>query len=125
MNLSLLLLLLIILISLVILLGVKFLVYKNKFKELISERENSSQILSEHQNKIKELEANIKRKLKKARNVHQRMLPDKLAEPDGYFISDYYQPAEYIGGDYYNVFKIDHGSMDAFFDQYLVYFFFL
>jgi sigma-B regulation protein RsbU (phosphoserine phosphatase) len=123
MNLSLLLLLLIILTALVFWLAVKLFVYKSKFKELILERETSSQSLSEHQNKIEELEADIKNKLKKARNVHQRMLPDKLAEPDGYFISDYYQPAEYIGGDYYNVFKIDHGAMDPFFDQYLVYFF--
>jgi len=123
MNLSLLLLLLIILTALVFWLGVKLFVYKSRFKELNLEREKSSQSLSEHQNRIEELEADIKKKLKKARNVHQRMLPDKLAEPDGYFISDYYQPAEYIGGDYYNVFKIDHGAMDPFFDQYLVYFF--
>ena len=123
MNLSLLLLLLIILTALVILLGVKLFIYRKKFNKLILERESSSQSLSKQKNKIEELEANIKHKLKKARNVHQRMLPDKLAEPDGYFISDYYQPAEYIGGDYYNVFKIDHGAMDPFFDQYLVYFF--
>ncbi len=123
MNLSLLLLLLVILTALVFWLGIKLFVYKSKFKELNLAREKSSQSLSEYQNKIEELEADIKTKLKKARNVHQRMLPDKLVEPDGYFISDYYQPAEYIGGDYYNVFKIDHGAMDPFFDQYLVYFF--
>lgn len=123
MNLSLLLLLIFILTALVFFLVFQLFIYKRKFKKLSSERENGSQRLSEHKNKIEELEANIKMKLKKARNVHQRMLPDKLAEPDGYFISDYYQPAEYIGGDYYNLFKIDHGAMDPFFDQYLVYFF--
>lgn len=123
MNLSLLLLLLLLLMALIFLLTVKFFIYRSKFKELELEKKKSRQNLQEHKNKIEELEANIKTKLKKARNVHQRMLPDKLDEPDGYFISDYYQPAEYIGGDYYNVFKIDHGAMDPFFDQYLLYFF--
>lgn len=73
--------------------------------------------------KIAELQNDIKLKLKKARNIHQKILPDNLIEPADYLISDYYQPAEYIGGDYYNFFKIDHGAMDPFFEQYLLYFF--
>lgn len=73
--------------------------------------------------KIYELKSDIKVKLKKARNVHQQMLPENLIGPEDYIISDYYQPAEYIGGDYYNIFKIDHGTLDPFFEEYLIYFF--
>ncbi|MFN2340293.1 MAG: PP2C family protein-serine/threonine phosphatase [Halanaerobium sp.] len=123
MNSSILLLLLFILLALIFLLAVKLFIYKNKFKKLKLEKAKSSQSLREQKNKIEELETDIKSKLEKARNIHQRMLPDQLAEPADYFISDYYQPAEYIGGDYYNFFKIEHGAMDPFFDQYLLYFF--
>ncbi|TDO85264.1 sigma-B regulation protein RsbU (phosphoserine phosphatase) [Halanaerobium saccharolyticum] len=123
MNLSLMLLLLFLMTALIIVLAVKIMISKKDFRKLESRGEIKNLKLKEQQNKINELEADIKSKLKKARNIHRRMLPDKLAEPDDYFISDYYQPAEYIGGDYYNFFKIDHGALDSFFDQYLLYFF--
>lgn len=101
----------------------KSLNYKKEINKLKTLEKNNKQKLNKQENKINDLEASIKIKLKKARKIHQRMLPDRLSEPDGYFISDYYQPAEYIGGDYYNIFKIDHESLDPFFDQYLLYFF--
>jgi sigma-B regulation protein RsbU (phosphoserine phosphatase) len=107
----------------IIFLVAKLLLYRNEFKKIELQSEEFDQDLKQKESRIEELEANIKLKLEKARNVHQRMLPDKLAEPEDYFVSDYYQPAEYIGGDYYNFFKIDHGAMDPFFDQYLLYFF--
>ena len=97
--------------------------YNQQLKGLKSKLKQQNKKTEEQEKKISDLEKNIKTKLEKARNVHQRMLPDKLEEPEEFFISDYYQPAEYIGGDYYNFFKIDHGSMDPFFDQYLLYFF--
>ncbi|RAK08130.1 sigma-B regulation protein RsbU (phosphoserine phosphatase) [Halanaerobium saccharolyticum] len=123
MNLSLMLLLLFLMTALIIVLAVKIMIDKKDFRKLESQAEIKNLKLKEQHGKIKELEDDLKSKLKKARNIHQRMLPDKLAEPADYFISDYYQPAEYIGGDYYNVFKIDHGALDSFFDQYLLYFF--
>ncbi|MGP3777925.1 PP2C family protein-serine/threonine phosphatase [Halanaerobium saccharolyticum] len=123
MNQSLLLLILFLLAALILYLAARLYFLKKEFKWLKLEQKNNSKILDEKELKIKELETNIKVKLEKARNIHQRMLPDSLAEPADYFISDYYQPAEYIGGDYYNIFKIDHGAMDPFFDQYLIYFF--
>ncbi|RCW60295.1 PP2C family protein-serine/threonine phosphatase [Halanaerobium sp. ST460_2HS_T2] len=123
MNQSLLFLTVLMLIALGVFLVVKLVFLKKEVKQLKFKEEKSYQLLKEKENIIEELETNIKLKLEKARNIHQRMLPDKLAEPDDYFISDYYQPAEYIGGDYYNIFKIDHGALDPFFDQYLVYFF--
>ena len=98
-------------------------IFKKQYKKYKKSSEANKKKLENQKNKIEDLEQDIKAKLKKARNVHQRMLPDNLAEPENFFISDYYQPAEYIGGDYYNFFKIDHGSLDPFFDQYLLYFF--
>lgn len=123
MNLVELLILFFLMAAAIIFLAAKLLLYRNEFKKIELQREEFDQNLRQKENRIEELEANIKLKLEKARNVHQRMLPDKLAEPEDYFVSDYYQPAEYIGGDYYNFFKIDHGAMDPFFDQYLLYFF--
>ncbi|MGM0602079.1 MAG: PP2C family protein-serine/threonine phosphatase [Bacillota bacterium] len=79
--------------------------------------------IKEKDKNIIDLEENIKKKFKKARDVHQRMLPKKLPDTGDIIISTYYRPAEYIGGDYYNVMEIDHESMSPFFDQYLVYYF--
>ena len=59
----------------------------------------------------------------KARQIHQNSLPDKLPEKDDLSIAAFYQPAEELGGDYYNVFKVDHGAMDVFFEQYFIYMF--
>lgn len=112
-----------ILFLLIFLMAVKIAFYKNKINKLKLQGEQKNNKISAQEEQIERLEADIKSKLKKARNIHQRMLPDQLAEPKDYFISDYYQPAEYIGGDYYNVFKVDHGALDPFFEQYLVYFF--
>ncbi|MGM0549416.1 MAG: PP2C family protein-serine/threonine phosphatase [Bacillota bacterium] len=123
MNLTMLYLLItLIMISLVFII-IKSLSFKEKFQRLDNLVEEKNEIIESQNRKIEDLKRNIKIKLKKARNVHQRMLPDTLAEPDDFFFSDYYQPAEYIGGDYYNIFKIDHGAMNPFFKQHLVYFF--
>lgn len=121
MSLTIIILLILIFLSAVLL--IKLLSCKNQLKKLESQAEKNKKKLLDKEKKIQKLDANIKNRLKKARNIHQRMLPDKLIEPEGYFISDYYQPAEYIGGDYYNFFKIDHESLNPFFDQYLLYFF--
>lgn len=123
MNLTVLYLLIALIIFSLILIIIKNLTFKSRLKKLDDLVAEKNEVIEAQNTKIRDLEKNIKIKLKKARNVHQRMLPDTLTEPDDFFFSDYYQPAEYIGGDYYNIFKIDHGSMDPFFEQYLVYFF--
>ncbi|RCW49781.1 MULTISPECIES: hypothetical protein [unclassified Halanaerobium] len=70
--------------------------------------------IKEKNKNIFDLEENIKRKFKKARDVHQRMLHKKLPETGEIIVSTYYRPAEYIGGDYCNVIEIDHESMSPF-----------
>lgn len=123
MNLPLLYLFISVLTVLIIVLTIKNLSSKGQLHKLEDLVQNKNNLIRTQAEQIKDLEKDLKIKLKKARNIHQRMLPDNLDEPDNFFFSDYYQPAEYIGGDYYNVFKIEHGSMDPFFEQYLVYFF--
>ena len=92
------------------------------FKLVLNNKYLKKEIKEKNYN-IEKLKKDISDKLKKAQDVHQKMLPKKITEPEDFLFSDYYQPAEFIGGDYYNVFPIDHGAMNAFFDQYLIYFF--
>src|SRR6056297_107851 len=87
------------------------------------ENEKLKNTIIEKEENIEDLKKDIEGKLKKAQDVHRKMLPDGLNEPQNFFISDYSKPAEYIGGDYYNLFKIDHEAMDPLFNQYLFYFF--
>ncbi len=104
------------------------------FKKRIRELKNDNNLLKDKLGKmrkemkskdriISELREDIQSKLKKARDVHQKMLPKILPEPENISVSSYYRPAEYIGGDYYNIFKIDHGHMDSLLNQYLIYYF--
>ena len=95
------------------------------FGYFLLKRENKKlkNTITKKEDDIRDLKKDIAGKLKKAQDVHRRMLPDGLNEPENFFISDYYKPAEYIGGDYYNLFKIDHESMDPLFNQHLFYFF--
>ncbi len=90
---------------------------------ILNKAENLQNNLVENQEKITQLEKNLDEELNKARDVHQKILPDKLPEAEDLTISSFYQPAEYMGGDYYNIFQIDHGSMSSILDQYLVYYF--
>ena len=78
---------------------------------------------SEQENKINQLQDDLAEKLGKARNVHRKILPNKIPEPETLSISTFYQPAEYMGGDYYNIFQIDHGTMNSLLNQYLIYYF--
>ena len=87
------------------------------------ENKKLKSLLEEKEKNITGLKEDIKRELIKAQDVHKKLLPDSLPEPVNFLISDYYQPAEYIGGDYYNLFKIDHDSLAPLFNQYLFYFF--
>jgi len=104
--------------------------FKKRIKDLKSDNIYQKNIINQIEmkletknKKIEELKNDIDVELNKARNVHRQMLPKNIPEPKDISISTYYEPAEYIGGDYYNVFKIDHGSMSSLFDQYLIYVF--
>ncbi|WP_089759821.1 PP2C family protein-serine/threonine phosphatase [Halarsenatibacter silvermanii] len=81
------------------------------------------QQIESQNNEIAGLEEELDNKLTKARRIHQRLLPDNIPQPEDLFINTYYRPAEYTGGDYYNVFQIDHGAMSSLLNQYLIYYF--
>ncbi|MFW6266013.1 MAG: ATP-binding SpoIIE family protein phosphatase [Halanaerobiales bacterium] len=87
------------------------------------EIDNLKEKLSEQKVDLKRFKKFRDKNLNKARQIHQNSLPDKLPQPEGLQMAAYYNPAEQLGGDYYNVVKIDHGSMDVFFDQYFIYMF--
>lgn len=108
----------------------KYIYIQEQFKnqvDLVEQRESEvleqQQALADREKAIEELESEVAEKMEKARNLHRKLLPDNIPEPGDLFISSYYQPAEYMGGDYYNVFQIDHGKMASFFQHYLVYYF--
>ena len=94
-----------------------YIIYLKKFNYNISVK------VQEKDKQILELQNDLKNKLNKARNIHEKMLPKKLPETKDILINEYYQPADYIGGDYYNVLEIDHGAMHSLFNQYLLYYF--
>ena len=49
----------------------------------------------------------IERELELARDVQQSMLPHSFPEVPGYAISAHYVPARQVGGDFYDVFRLD------------------
>ncbi len=62
--------------------------------------------------KIKDKQLSIYKKLNEemniVRDVHTRLLPDKIPEVSGFSIEAFYQPAKEVGGDYYDVFEYDN-----------------
>ncbi|WP_204701520.1 PP2C family protein-serine/threonine phosphatase [Halanaerobacter jeridensis] len=82
---------------------------------------------SNYRQKTKEEIAKMKQEQQdnftKARQIHQNSLPDSLPEKADLSVAAFYQPAAELGGDYYNVFKVNHGSMNVFFEQYFIYMF--
>ncbi len=57
---------------------------------------------------LKLLEANerIRENIEKARQLHSKFLPRAFPDIEGISFASYYQPAENIGGDYYNILHI-------------------
>ncbi|MGM0501610.1 MAG: PP2C family protein-serine/threonine phosphatase [Bacillota bacterium] len=102
-------------VALIILLSIAFYFYL-QFK-------SSQQQIKKQQQQLKKMIEQQNSNFKKAKKIHQNSLPDNLPEKDDLSVAAFYQPAEELGGDYYNIFQIDHGSMDIFFDQYFIYMF--
>jgi len=61
----------------------------------------------------KQIEAEaVERELETARKIQQKLLPDKLPPYDDLDIAAYILPAKEVGGDYYNIHKLnDHQSL--------------
>jgi PAS domain S-box-containing protein len=79
----------------------------------ITERKESENKLKDYYNEIKKLYAEMDREFEKGIRLHEQFLPKKLPETDSLDIKAYFQPANRLGGDFYNV--IDTG------DELLIY----
>lgn len=74
----------------------------------ITERKKSENILKSYYKEIKELYAELDQEFEKGIKLHQQFLPKNLPETDALEIKAYFQPANRLGGDFYNV--IDTGK---------------
>lgn len=68
----------------------------------ISERKLIEQRIAEYTKKLEQLYNRLDKELDKAREIHQRILPDNLPQPESIYLAAYYHPAAEIGGDFYD-----------------------
>jgi sigma-B regulation protein RsbU (phosphoserine phosphatase) len=57
----------------------------------------------------------------KAIKIHKHSLPESLPNTENISFSSLYIPAEKLGGDLYDAFKVDNGLLDDYFEQYVCY----
>lgn len=53
--------------------------------------------------------------------IHRRSLPESLPDTENISFASMYIPAEELGGDLYDVFKVDNGLLDDYFEQYVCF----
>lgn len=53
--------------------------------------------------------------------IHKRFLPDHLPNTENISFDSLYIPAQGLGGDLFDVFKVDNGLLDDYFEQYVCY----
>lgn len=53
--------------------------------------------------------------------IHKRSLPDEFPNTDNISFYSLYIPAEELGGDLYDVFKVDNGLLNDYFEQYVCF----
>lgn len=51
--------------------------------------------------------------------IHKQSLPDELPDTEDISFSSLYIPAEELGGDLYDVFKVDNGLLNDYYNQYV------
>jgi len=65
----------------------------------------------------KKLEVEISNAVK----IHRRFLPEVLPDAENIAFASLYIPAEELGGDLFDVFKVDNGLLDDYFEQYVCF----
>ncbi len=84
------------------------------FTNALKRKENEEKINDyylevEMQNmELEKLYNDLENEFEKARRLHQQFLPDKLPEVEGLSCDTFFQPSDKLGGDFYNVLKIDN-----------------
>lgn len=69
---------------------------------------------------MKKLESDYKSEIRKAYQIFERSMPDSVPKSAHITFSSFYRPADEIGGDIYDIFKVDNGMLNDFFEQYIV-----
>lgn len=67
------------------------------------------------------LKKKLDSEITKAIKIHKRSLPDSFPNSESISFSSLYIPAEKLGGDLYDVFKVDNGLLNDYFEQYVCY----
>jgi PAS domain S-box-containing protein len=78
-----------------------------KVAEDITDRKEYEQDLKEKSEQLKQANDKINRDLNKAKLLHDRFLPTQFPEIEDLEFATFYKPAKRIGGDFYNLIKID------------------
>ncbi|OPX45169.1 phosphoserine phosphatase RsbU [Ruminiclostridium hungatei] len=65
----------------------------------------------------KKLEVEISNAVK----IHRRFLPEALPDAENIAFASLYIPAEELGGDLFDVFKVDNGLLNDYFEQYVCF----
>ena len=71
----------------------------------ITENKLAEQKLADHTLELERLNKQLEEEMDKARQVHERTLPTGLPTVEGVSLSAYYQPAQTLGGDFYDVLR--------------------
>lgn len=53
--------------------------------------------------------------------IHKRSLPESLPDTENISFASLYVPAEELGGDLFDAFKVDNGLLDGYFNQYVCF----
>lgn len=73
--------------------------------------------LAEYERIRKKLDVEIANAIK----IHKRSLPESLPDTKGISFSSLYIPAEELGGDLFDAFKVNNGLLDDYFEQYVCF----
>jgi len=72
---------------------------------------------SEYEIMKKKLDIEVKNAIK----IHKRSLPDSLPDAENISFAAMYIPAQDLGGDLFDVFKVDNGLLNDYFEQYVCF----
>ncbi len=78
-----------------------------EFVRDITARRQAEQKLADHTRELERLYRELDQEMDKARQVHERTLPKSLPQVEGISFAAYYQPAQKLGGDLYDIIQKD------------------
>ncbi len=73
----------------------------------ITRRKLSEMQIERYSQELEELYSVLDAEMDKARTIHERTLPQRLPRIKGISLASHYQPARKIGGDFYDVIRLD------------------